>query len=75
MTDLEAFIELYSRFGISCIVNQCPDTGNLFINLAPYSVSEKQSPTESEKFEGHYGYYSRIDFDKEGKFIKQGFWE
>ena len=82
MTDLEAFIELYLKFGIDCKVNQCTETGNQFIILAPSNYysgliewSENFSPTESDKIEGHHGFYSRIDFDKDGKFISQGFWE
>lgn len=81
MTDLQSFIELYTRLGVSCVVNQCSETGNQFIVFAPkdyYSDlvvwSENYNPTESDKFEGQHGFFSRIDFDKDGKFIKQGFW-
>lgn len=31
--------------------------------------------SSSEKFEGYEGFYSKITFDKDGKFLKQGFWE
>ena len=82
MTDLQSFIELYSKFGITCVVNQCPNTGNSFIVFCPeyYSLDLNEwngncSPTKTDKIEGFNGFYSQIDFDKDGKFVGQGFWE
>lgn len=78
MTDLESFIELYRKFDIELNVIKT-DTGSEIILVAP-DVNEDDTTkieggTISKKFEGYWGFYSKIAFDKDGKFIKQGFWE
>lgn len=78
MTDLQAFIDLYTRLGIDCNVNQCAETGNQFIILTSkdsHSDYENEKPTESDKLQGYYGFYSKVEFDKDGIFLNQGFWE
>ena len=82
MTDLEKFIELYKSFGIKLKPYKDDKTNftTIFMqegnpddfigsrmNVKKYSVSNK--------FEGYSDFFSMVDFDKDGKFIKQGFWE
>jgi len=71
MTDLEAFVALYKRFGINV---------NVIKNQTDYHVLLSESAfidtaTSSDKFSGYSCFYSRIEFNKDGKFITQGFWE
>lgn len=78
-TDLQAFIDLYSRLGITCNINQSSETGNQFILLvecfSSFDEEGDPKPTKSGKLIGHPEYCSRIKFDKDGNFISQGFWE
>lgn len=68
MTDLQRFIEMYKSFGIE---------------LKPkptYKTSDGSMTIEMEqgshpKFGGYRGFSSTVDFDKDGKFIQQEFWE
>lgn len=71
-TDLERFVALYASFGITCILNKNAD-GSTWIELANGGYGKLT--TESEKFDGYSGFYSTIEFDQNGTFIKQGFWE
>ena len=71
MTDLERFVALYKDFGINCIVTKLAD-GTSRIRLTDGRGFE--GATESDKFDG-YGMFTDIEFDKEGKFVSQGFWE
>jgi len=68
MTDLEKFIQLYESLGIELIPKNGspfnPDNFYLYLNNG-----------DNDKFDGYSGFYSDIKFDKDGKFIKQGFWE
>jgi hypothetical protein len=70
MTDLEKFIDTYAQFGIvvKAVVNKDGNT-QIFLN----ECSDRG--TESEKFDGFSGFISDIEFDKNGKFLRQGFWE
>lgn len=69
MTDLEAFIELYKRFGIE--IKTFEEDGYTCVTLNGYDEDE----TNSDKFDGYPGFYSGVKFTKEGEFIQQGFWE
>lgn len=66
MTDLENFIALYKTFGIELKVEKAEDSSNQFIELRD---------GDHEKLEGYSGFFSDVEFDKDGKFLKQGFWE
>jgi hypothetical protein len=78
MTDLEAFIDLYARFGIDCKVETEDSNTHQFIillvedSLLPSATSETKS---SGKLTGYNGFYSRIEFDENGKFVQQEFLE
>lgn len=73
-TDLERFIELYRSFGIECKAFEENDKKFILLGERPYNPERKQV-TKSDKFGGHNYFYSDVWFTKEGKFIKQGFWE
>lgn len=70
MTDLEKFVELYKGFGIDLKVEETAGfgdfNGGFHIEMREY---------DHEKFDGYYGFFTRVEFTKEGKFIKQSFWE
>jgi hypothetical protein len=70
MTDLEKFIDTYKQFGIEVKPYENSD-GNIEIILGGYN----DRATESEKFEGYWGFMSDLEFTKDGKFLRQGFWE
>jgi hypothetical protein len=67
MTDLQAFKKLYGRFGINLVEKK--EQGKIFIEFG--SCSENNH----EKLTGYLGFYSRVTFNLEGKFINQGFYE
>ena len=70
MSDLDRFIELYKDLGINLVVHDCSDRRHpeavFGINL---------SADDGETFEGYWGFFSEIGFDRDGKFVFQGFWE
>lgn len=69
MTDLEKFIDTYKQFGIEVKTYEYGD--KIIIDLNGW----KDHSTDSKKFDGYYGFYSLLEFTKEGKFITQGFYE
>jgi hypothetical protein len=73
-TDLEKFKELYSSFGIDCIVNEEDKEGNVFIQLGEDSYTDSQTTT-NHKLGGYFGFYSIIRFDCNGQFLNQSFYE
>lgn len=64
-TDLERFIELYKDFGVVLEIKHT-EKGHtrILINHDPFG-----------KITGYPGFYSNVYFDKDGKFIEQGFYE
>jgi hypothetical protein len=70
LNDLELFIKTYKQFGVE-IVTYIGSNGNTFIDLN----DDAENSTKSQKFNGYGGFFSDIEFDKNGKFIRQGFWE
>jgi hypothetical protein len=70
MTDLEKFIDTYKQFGIE-IKTYENEKGNIEIMLNWWG----ENGTESDKFDGYSGFISDLEFTKEGKFLRQGFWE
>lgn len=77
MTDLDKFKELYKSIGIDVIVfhNDQENEGNQSIKLCDYYVGGDTNITKSDYFDGWPDFYTEIVFDKNGKFISQGFWE
>lgn len=80
--DMFRFTEFYRSLGIECKINKndAEDFKRYDNTLYEVRLSEgfyggEEFSTMSEKFDGYSGFYSSVDFDKNGKFIKQGFWE
>lgn len=69
MTDLEKFIDTYKQFGIDVKTYEKCDKIRIVLN------GWEDHSTESEKFDGYSGFYSDLEFTKEGKFLRQGFYE
>lgn len=65
-TDISAFIKLYERLGI-----KLSEENFLHYNNELHIILK----AEDEGFDGYYFFFTRIIFDKNGKFISQGFWE
>jgi hypothetical protein len=70
MTDLEKFIDTYKQFGIE-IKTYENTKGNIEITLNGW----EETATKSDKFDGYSEFVSDLEFTKEGKFLRQGFWE
>ena len=68
-TDLEKFISLYKQIGIELTPAKHED--KIWVKLG----DENSLYLDGEKFAGHLGFFSIIEFSSEGKFICQGFWE
>lgn len=75
MTDLEKFVALYREFGVACKVNPRDDGGSYIVFHESNAWGPEDTDTTWDKFDGYNGFYSKIEFDAEGKFVKQGFWE
>lgn len=73
MTDLEKFIDTYDQFGIK-IKTSVNLKGNIEIVLDAGRVVDCDI-TASDKFDGYSYFYSDLEFTKDGKFLRQGFWE
>ena len=69
MTDLEKFIDTYKQFGIE--VKAYEEDDKIRIDLGGW----EDNSTKSDKFDGYSGFFSDLEFTKEGKFLRQGFWE
>ena len=69
MTDLKKFIDTYKQFGID--IKTFEKNDRIIVELNGWD----KSPTISDKFEGYTGFYSSVEFTKNGQFISQGFWE
>jgi hypothetical protein len=65
MSDLEKFIELYKSLGIELKPTQSRNK----------EITLHLEEGEHEKFQGYSNFYSDIVFDKNGKFLYQGFYE
>ena len=68
MTDLQKFIKLYNSLDISLNIQNNDEMITLYLGDHEFGQS-------STKIKGYNGFYSTIDFTKDGKFIQQGFWE
>lgn len=64
VTDLQRFIELYRSVGIE-LVPETTDDGT------PWLTLKEGDP----KVGGYLGFYTSIEFDKDGKFVQQSVWE
>lgn len=85
-TDLLAFTNLYKRLGIECRIYVSNEDGWVFGEIEKmdhFSIRFAESGTGDdggiaticEKFGGYGGFYTSVVFDKNGKFVGQGFWE
>ncbi len=73
MSDLEKFVEMYRSFGIECVVKKKDGFSFIYLCVSDYPFEEKS--TISNKLIGYSDFFSKIKFDKDGKFINQGFYE
>jgi hypothetical protein len=72
MTDLDKFVALYKSFGIELTVE--PD-GDGYKNNPGGRVVRLHEAVDKRLAIGDDGIVSVVYFDKDGKFIEQGFWE
>lgn len=86
MTDLERFKELYDHLGVPYICDRIPVAFKwsgpseekrqmIIIGEGEFTYGGDWSHPESDKLDGYGRFYTKIEFDDDGKFIKQGFWE
>lgn len=75
MTDLERFIELYKSFGIICKIQTEEEMGHKTITLSAGLPHREDQYTRHKKLDGYSDFFSDIEFTKDGKFLRQGFWE
>lgn len=73
-TDIDSFKALYRSFGIEC-KEFVGDDDSRRIRLIESAHGCDENETGSKLFSGYYGFYTEIIFDKDGKFLGQGFWE
>jgi len=81
-TDIERCLDFYRSIGIECKVNICKEDGqglhltkgDQYITLTDAHVGIGDEETTDPRFNG-YGMYTSINFDKDGNFKSQGFWE
>ena len=78
-TDMLAFTNIYKRLGIELRIGAFEIVKGGKEYVYQIKMMEGGYPdgyeTESDKFEGYFGFYTEVYFDNDGKFIKQGFWE
>ena len=74
MSDLEKFIQLYGSLGITLNPVQDGDEINVLI-VADVAYWKGEGASYHPSFEGYSGCCSKIVFDKDGKYLRQGFWE
>ena len=67
-TDIEKFRSFYQQFGIEITYPKL--VGSEYFMVLPRDVAVGR-----EKLDGYCDFYTKIVFDRNGKFIKQGFWE
>jgi len=67
MSDLEKFKELYTSFGVK--FNESKDEAGTVIAFGGYETHV------NNKIDGYSGFFTEVEFDPDGKFLKQGFWE
>ena len=81
-TDLDRCLDVYRSFRIECKMNICKEDGQIlhlmkgdqYIALTDAHVGIGDEETTDPRFNG-YGMYTQINFDKDGNFKSQGFWE
>ena len=75
MTHLEKFVALYKEFGIDVKVEKTNTGFSVKLSDSSYKSEEDIFTTFSDKLDGYSSFYSDIEFDGEGNFKRQGFWE
>lgn len=69
MTDIEKFKELYNSLGVEYQYD------NETIYLGDYYHEDEVVTVAGDSVEGYSGFYTIIEFDKDGKFKSQGVYE
>ena len=77
LNDLDRFLALYESLGINLGRGDAADEIILYMGDEHYcdEYGVKGYKKDDEKFDGYIGFFSTVRFTKDGKFIKQGFWE
>ena len=63
-SDMDRFVDLYKSFGVELYPCREDETIRIVIGEGM-----------SNRFAGYNGFYTKVVFSLEGKFISQGFWE
>lgn len=71
MSDLDKFLALYKGFGIDLGVIQEDGEQRVILAAWPAPPGANLHPL----FGGYQGFYTRVRFDAEGKFLGQDFYE
>ncbi len=74
MTDLELFLAFYKQIGVDLEPISSKENNNIVYGIGNADFHD-MGLTISDKFDGYGGFYSDIEFTKNGKFVRQGFWE
>lgn len=69
MTDLDAFLAFYKKLGIEMKPAADNGSGNIIFRFGKSEIND------DDRFDGYMCFFSDIEFTKEGKFVRQGFWE
>jgi hypothetical protein len=74
-TDLEKFVELYGGVGIVLSPEKIAGIRDNMDDSQIHVTLEVDNLSAQSRVKGYAGYYTRLVFDKEGKFLEQGIWE
>jgi len=74
MTDLDIFLLFYKRAGIELTPVDDSHGDSIVFRFGKDRYGDNDV-VDSNKFDGYPGFYSDVEFTKEGEFIRQGFWE
>lgn len=74
MTDLQRFRRTYNSVGMLYAVVEDRESGNTIMYIGDHYY-ETGVFSRTDKLEGYSGFHTRIIFNSEGSFLRQGFWE
>ena len=74
MTDLDAFVAFYKKLGIEMKPAEDKEGENIIFRFGKDEFGDNDV-NDDNRFDGYMGFFSDIEFTKEGEFVRQGFWE